>query len=304
MGVNPKAGKKIKTKAAAKKPSPATEKPKRLTPKPEVLRELYMLSGNNCAMPDCDGLIIDSKGVVIGHVCHIEAAMPDGARFNAAMTNEQRRAGSNLVLMCSGHHTQIDSKAHEKEYDLERVRRIKRDHEAQFKGVGNSLRQSFRSAYADTTDKLNPTGTGACGKLEAVLPDCVVEEEDAAKREKQLAAYVDRMSKVPERERDFMLAVIRRAAKLDATDSVLVHVDDVKNALNVPITRLKNLGEALERYGVGDIDLASTSRGDEYHVFIRDPSEFVAWFDIVRFCEKSGCALEDFVIRLKFGLLD
>ncbi len=280
------------------------EEPKRLAPKPDVLRELYLLSGNNCAMPDCDGLIIDSRGVVLGHVCHIEAAMPDGARFNSSMTNEQRRAGANLVLMCGGHHAQIDSKQYEKDYDLERVRKIKRDHEARFKGIGNSLRQSFRSVYSDATDRLNPTGSGLCKRFEQILPDCVVDEDDAKTRAIQLGEYVERMRKVPEPERDFMLVVIRRAAKLDGANSLLVHVDDVKNALGVPVTRMKSLGKAMERHGVGDIDHYSTNGEDEPHVCVHDPSDYVTWFDIVRFCEKSGAALEDFVIRLKFGLLD
>lgn len=255
-------------------------------------------------MPDCDGLIIDSTGVVLGHVCHIEAAMPDGARFNINMTNEQRRAGTNLVLMCGGHHAQIDSKQYEKEYDLERVRKIKRNHEASFKGIGDSLRKSFRSAYSDATDRLNPTGSGLCKRLEQILPDCIVDEDDAKIRAKQLGEYTERMRKVPEPERDFMLVVIRRAAKLDSANSVLVHVDDVKNALGIPVTRMKSLGKAMERHDVGDIDLYSTNGEDEPHVYVRDPSDYVSWFDIVRFSDKSGTALEDFVIRLKFGLLD
>ena len=99
----------LRTKTTKPSSKSGQEKPKRLTPTPEVLRQLYLLSGNNCAMADCDHLIIDGKGVVIGHVCHIEAALPDGARFNAQMTNEQRRAESNLVLMCGGHHKSIRS---------------------------------------------------------------------------------------------------------------------------------------------------------------------------------------------------
>lgn len=255
-------------------------------------------------MPDCDHLIIDGRGVVVGHVCHIEAALPDGARFNPEMSNEQRRAGANLVLMCGGHHKQIDSKEYEDKYDLTRVRKIKRDHEARFKGIGDSLRQAFKSSYADTTDALRPTGTGFCGRLEKTIPNCRVDEEQAEERRQQLADYIDRMSKVPEPERDFMLGVIKRAVKLGSANSILVHVDDLKNALRIPITRMKNLGAALERYRVGDIDLYSTDRGDEPHAFVRDPSEYVSWFDIVRFCDRTGERLEEFVIRLNFGLLD
>ena len=282
------------------------EKPKRLAPKPEVLRQLYLLSGNNCAMSDCDNLIIDSRGVVIGHVCHIEAALPNGARFNADMTNEQRRAETNLVLMCGGHHKQIDSKEYEKEYTLDRVRKIKRDHEAQFKGIGDSLRKSFQSAFADTTDKLNPSGSGTCKRLEQILPDCAVDsEEQTEERRRQIASYLDQIRKVPDPERDFMLGVIKRAVKLDDAVSILVHVDDIRNALQIPATRLKNLGKALERYGVGDVDLYGTSRGeDEPHVMVRDPSDYVSWFTIARFCDKTDASLEDFVMQLKFGLLD
>jgi hypothetical protein len=50
------------------KTAAAKSKVTRLTPKPEVLRELYLLSGNNCAMPGCKNVIIDRAGVVVGHI--------------------------------------------------------------------------------------------------------------------------------------------------------------------------------------------------------------------------------------------
>ncbi len=81
------------------------QKPKRLTPTPETLRELFLKSGNLCAYSDCDRLMTNADRVFIGQVCHIEAAEPNGERFNPSMTNEQRRAGSNLLLMCYEHHT-------------------------------------------------------------------------------------------------------------------------------------------------------------------------------------------------------
>ncbi|MCP3018634.1 hypothetical protein [Cupriavidus basilensis] len=111
--------------AVAKKPSSAktTTAVKRLTPKPDTLRELYLLSGNNCAIPDCDNVIIDHGGVVVGHVCHIEAAMLDGARFNPAQSNENRRSLDNLVLMCAGHHAQIDSKKHEATWTVSKLKK-------------------------------------------------------------------------------------------------------------------------------------------------------------------------------------
>lgn len=286
---------------AAKK----TEKPKRLTPTPEVLRELYLLSGNNCAMPNCKHVIIDRAGVVVGHICHIEAAMPDGPRFNESQSNEERRSLANLVLMCAGHHAQIDSKKHEKEYTVSKLKRIKEVHEKNFKGLDNSLEQAFQNPYVDATDSLSPTVPSYFAKLEKLLPDCEVRTSDARFRSKQIREYVNKLSKVPDNERQFMASVIRRALKLNANNDIIcVHVNDVKGSFGIGHERIKELGDALNRYGVGSIDLASVGEQDDWHVVINHPSEFVAWFDIANFCKASGSDLDDFVLRLNFGLLD
>jgi hypothetical protein len=285
----------------------AEQKPKRLVPKPDVLRELYLLSGNNCAMPECNNVIVDSKGVVIGQVCHIEAASPRGPRFNAKQSNDDRRSLSNLVLICAGHHIQIDSKKYEKQWSVAAVRKLKRNHEKQFKGIDNSLQQAFKTEFVDTTDALNPTSPGKFRALEDKLPDCILDEEDAPKREVQVNEFVENLRKVPTKERDFILGVIRRAIKLgDADEVISVHVDDIVSAFGMGHTKLKTLGKALERYGVGDIDLVSSlnSHEDEYHVRIYNPSEYLFWFDIAEFCEKSDLDLERIVVDLKFGFLD
>ena len=65
------------------------EKPKRLTPKSETLRAIYIKSGNECAFPNCNSKMFDN-GNYIGEVCHIEDAMP-GGRFNPDKTNVQNR---------------------------------------------------------------------------------------------------------------------------------------------------------------------------------------------------------------------
>lgn len=75
------------------------EKPKRLTPKILVLRELYLKSGNQCAISGCGKLMINADGIFIGEICHIEAALQDGQRFNAVQTNEERRGINNLTLL-------------------------------------------------------------------------------------------------------------------------------------------------------------------------------------------------------------
>jgi len=291
----------VRTQKQARK-----EKPKHLTPKSEVLRELCPLSGNNCAMPSCKNVIIDPKGVVVGHICHIEAALPDGARFNADQSNEDRRALSNLVLMCAGHHLQIDSKKYEEEWPVAAVRKLKAEHEANFKGLDGSLEQRFRSEFTDNTAWLDPSEPKTYKRLEELVPDCKLHGEDAPKRQRQIKTFLKRARLVPQTERDFMLNVINRAIRLNGSSdgSVLVHVDDIMSAFGIGVTKLKNLGKALERYSVGDLDLYGSGGPDEYHVRIGNPSDYLTWFDINEFCNKSGATLQEFVVDLKFGLLD
>ncbi len=244
--------------------------------------------------------------MVAGHVCHIEAAMPDGARFNKDQTNEERRALANLVLMCAGHHAQIDSKKHESTWTVRKLKKIKAEHEKKFKGLDDSLQQAFQDSYVDSTDRLSPTSATSFAELERLLPECKLRSSQESRRLKQVSDFVRKLGNVPEDERKFMASVIRRATKLDLHEgTVCVHVDDVKSTFKIGHTKIKSLGAALGRYGVGSVDLAgSVNDEDEWHVILRDPSDYVAWADIVQFCDASRCDLDDFVLRLKFGLLD
>ncbi|MVA22148.1 hypothetical protein GOZ94_24760 [Agrobacterium vitis] len=284
---------------------PKASKPKRLVPKPDVLRELFLLSGNNCAMPDCKNVIVDRAGVGVGHICHIEAALPDGARFNENQNNEQRRALSNLVLMCAGHHAQIDSKKHATTWTVKELVTIKANHEKKFKGLDGSLQQAFEHSYVDSTDALAPTFASSFAALDILLPNSKVRPSEEPKRKSEIKTFVSKMSKIPDDERGFMAGVIRRATKLDPTaETVCVHVDDIRSSLGISQNRLQKLGAALERYDVGRIDLASVGDADEPHVMLSNPSSYIFWTDIVDFCEASGRELDDFVMRLKFEFLD
>src|SRR5262245_28160829 len=107
-----------------------------LAPTLEVLRELYLKSGNQCAYPSCTHVMINSEGGFIGEICHIEAALPGGERFNSNQTNEDRRAYANLLLMCHAHHKITDDV---ERYPVAELREIKREHEAQFSDIAGVI---------------------------------------------------------------------------------------------------------------------------------------------------------------------
>lgn len=101
----------------------------RLTPKIEVLRALFARSGNQCAFPGCTQPLINHKNKFIGQICHIEAALPGGERYNPSQSDEVRRSYSNLLLMCYPHHIETNDV---NDYSVEKLSDIKFNHEKKF----------------------------------------------------------------------------------------------------------------------------------------------------------------------------
>ena len=101
----------------------------RLTPQTDTLRALFARSGNQCSFPGCTQPIINSKNKFIGQVCHIEAAMNGGERFNPESNDEYRRSYKNLLILCYPHHIETDDVM---EYPVERLTKIKNEHEQLF----------------------------------------------------------------------------------------------------------------------------------------------------------------------------
>jgi hypothetical protein len=79
----------------------------------KTIKLLFGSCGNQCAAPDCTNPIIAagtpfSDAAVIGQICHIYAASDDGPRGKPGMTEEERDAPENLILMCGFHHPLVD----------------------------------------------------------------------------------------------------------------------------------------------------------------------------------------------------
>lgn len=138
------------------------ETPKRLKPTPETLRELFLKSGNLCAFPNCNQLMMNAKGVFIGQICHIEAAEEGGERFNELSSNEKRRSVSNLMLMCYAHHQETNDVDL---YKVQRLQKMKAVHEGRFGSPESIMLQKFE----DQTESNRPTSAKTLARLYAVL---------------------------------------------------------------------------------------------------------------------------------------
>lgn len=95
-----------------------------------TIRRLDINSGNECACPDCSKKLVAEDGIsIVAKICHIEAASPNGPRFNPESNDEYRRSYENLILLCDEHHTIIDNKNNEAKYPVELLKQWKTDHE-------------------------------------------------------------------------------------------------------------------------------------------------------------------------------
>ncbi|WP_373283762.1 ABC-three component system protein, partial [Cloacibacterium rupense] len=98
--------------------------------KPSTVRRLDTLSGNECAHPTCNKRLIAEDGIsIISKICHIAAASADGPRYDASMTDDERRGFDNLILLCDEHHVIIDNKANETTYPISLLKEWKSNHE-------------------------------------------------------------------------------------------------------------------------------------------------------------------------------
>jgi hypothetical protein len=111
----------------------------RLAPTNIVVKSLFALSRNQCAFTDCHIPII-CEGVVIGEICHIEAANEGGQRYNKDKNNDELRDFANLMLMCPVHHKLTDDT---EQYPVEKLRQMKVDHEAASSGNINSFSEAM-----------------------------------------------------------------------------------------------------------------------------------------------------------------
>ena len=90
-----------------------------------TIKQLFGLSGNRCAFPRCEIALLQGNSIV-GEICHIKAAKPNGPRYDAAQTPEERHSFNNLILMCAVHHKIIDDDP--KSYTFQRLQRLKEEH--------------------------------------------------------------------------------------------------------------------------------------------------------------------------------
>lgn len=125
------------------------------SPNAHTVRKLFAASAGHCQNPNClRELFIDLPKAKfhVAEMAHVFAANDDGPRANAALSEEERGAFENLILLCSLCHTTID-KAPEAYPDSDIVR-WKRDHSEKIRALFGVTTFENRSEARDAIESL------------------------------------------------------------------------------------------------------------------------------------------------------
>ncbi|MFE9424137.1 hypothetical protein ACFYNO_14360 [Kitasatospora sp. NPDC006697] len=105
----------------------------RLEPLPNVVRQLWVFSGNECAWPSCEVRLVDPSGAWVGKIAHIVGAEQGSARHDPAWSKDELRDYSNLILLCGNHHDVIDHVNSRDQFTVETLRDLKERHESRYR---------------------------------------------------------------------------------------------------------------------------------------------------------------------------
>ena len=285
-----------------------TETAKRLAPKPEVLRELFLKSGNLCAFPSCERLMLNAAGNFVGQLCHIEAAEAGGERFNAGMTNDERRAAPNLMLMCYEHHVKTNDVFR---YPVDQLRQIKKDHEQRFSHPDRAI----LSGLKDYTKLNELTEAKNLRRLNRVLKWGINSDDDLAESASGLNAYTERFSRVPIEARKFVGEVAMRIHRMRDLPAVneerlgcpsILH-SDLTGAFRLSDEGLFRLASQLESYNIGYTTNVAAGEYDVEFPALKLralDSGWCLWDELAKFVALTNEPIEAFSVDLDFARLD
>lgn len=271
------------------------EDPKRLSAGTSVARELWLLSGNECAWPGCTTRLLNENDDWIGEIAHICGVKKKSARYDVDMTNEERRAYENLLILCPTHHEQVDSKNGSSIHTVADLKRIKQEHEDRFRRVLTDLAEK-QDEYVDLTQSATVI---PCRTLAGLVPGLGPEETAASV--KTVNRLAKELSRVTLAARGLFSNVVEFQGRITILEAA-------RRAGSTP-ERIYDLVSELDRFR-----LAYLEHGDEliperialwptHNQPLLDGWSF--WEDLHPYIHiRPGCTFEDVIVRLDFSLLD
>ncbi len=125
----------------------------------KTLKRLFALSGNICAFPGCDKVLVNQKNAKDSNICHIESANEDGERYNPEMSDIERADYPNLILLCIQHHDETNDVV---KYPVHILEKMKSDHETE------QLNKSMKENPSMLKNTINAISSFELGEIDEI----------------------------------------------------------------------------------------------------------------------------------------
>jgi hypothetical protein len=278
---------------------PNIEKPRRLSPKKDAIRQVAALSGNVCAFDGCDHEVIDENGKLVVQLCHIEAAEPGGERFNPAMTNEERRAPQNLMFMCLRHHIETNDTS---VWPTERLRELKEKHESNYRWQQNQIPEASITDITEAVALGRPQNMLRFGSfLDRDSSDPLTAEQHLVTLQELVWPMLERFRRLaPETRRLFQIVVDRGE---HSHWDLGLRCAELEQVTGLDPTEIKSHVTTMERYEIATLEEGDWE-GDWWITTWPVDHHWGFWRDLRDFCGHDGLELVAFIGDLRFDLLD
>lgn len=280
------------------------EEPKRLEPRLDAKRWLYLLSGNECAFPGCPDRLLNEHGDWVGEHVHIRGVK--GERFDPQMSNEERRHRDNLLLMCHAHHVETND---EETWTAERLRQLKREHEARFqRGLETYTTDPLPQDLFDLTRSQPVRHASDLRRMHALL-GWSYDEAEAQILVGQANSVLDRVTALTPNSRAVLGTVIDRGTASGGVLDDAIHVlwSELRDVLNVTDERLTEHVGQLDAAGLAGVETEPWEHpGITVYAGAPDANWTAFWGDLRRFLAlvDGGRRVTDVLVALDFSVMD
>lgn len=119
-----------------------------------------------------------------------------------------------------------------------------------------------------------------------------------------LSELLGRLQQVPTRTRQLLVVIVERAGKAGTLSrSSTVPLAEIQTACGLKSHDLAGQLRILKRYGIAQYDRSAADYSEEIHLHtVSGPWDF--WTDLRKYCKATGHSLDEFIIGLRFDLLD
>lgn len=135
-----------------------------------------------CSVPVT--VFIDGEPVSNLQIAHIRAAKANGPRYVPSMSDDERRAWSNLILLCTPHHNMID-KLKPNDYSIEDLERWKNEREtgglARLRGLNDLTEDRLQEMIAYSVKEAHREIRAMLDQSKPIDPDAAMLLSEAAR---------------------------------------------------------------------------------------------------------------------------